>query len=758
MADREATTTQVQPSGRIDLKKSMYRYLRHWYYFLIGLLLALGIGVFLMLFITPKYLIYSTILVRDIDKGPDFQAGNPAFQDLGIFNQATSIDNEIEAFRSLSLMERTLKELALYTSYYVHGIIKKEEIYGSDVPIRVVVRSLKKSAYDEDITVTIRDTTRFDLLDWYGQATYRFGQQIVKPYGTFSIVRNPNATGGFKEVIVRFNNIRKLAVDYNEDLKIAQASKNADVLNLSLLHPLPEKGKDIMSTLIQVYNEDEREDQNRLALSTVQFIDDRLRELTNELTENELQEARFKIQNRVTDVRSEASAYLEESRNYNQQLSTLNTQIQVVESLERYLARSGELYELVPSNLSIEDRALMELIERFNDLQLDRERMLRTQEPTSPLVQNINGQLATLRQSLIENLKIIRRGLEVSRNNIASRARGFQSRISEIPNIERELNDINRQQGVRRDLYVYLLQKREESALYLASTGSKIRVLDPPGATLQPETPKKPIVLALALFAGLVIPFGLIMAGSLLSDRVKHQETVERLTAAPILGEISHHRGKRRDILAQKPKSKVAEEFRFIRSKLTAIANNKGKQVVLITSGMNKDGKTFVGVNLGTSLSMAGYRVVMLDFNLREKDDLFTYLGLQPDLGITEFVSTKTLTAENLIKSSPVSPGFYFYLIGSGRVPEQPAELMMNPRIGQLIAQLKEKFDYILIDTPAIGQVADAYSLARYVDVCLYVMRYNHTKREYIATADEIYKEGRFNSTMIVLNDARREN
>ncbi|WP_247237235.1 polysaccharide biosynthesis tyrosine autokinase [Telluribacter sp. SYSU D00476] len=758
MADREATTTQVQPSGRIDIKKSLYRYLRHWYYFLIGLVLALGVGIFLMVFITPKYLIYSTILVRDIDKGPDFQAGNPAFQDLGIFNQATSIDNEIEAFRSLSLMERTLKELALYTSYYVQGIVKKEEIYGSDVPIRVVVRSLKKSAYDEDITITIRDTSRFELLDWHGQGTYRFGQPIVKPYGAFSIVRNPKSTGGFREVTVRFNNIRKLAVDYNEDLKITQTSKNADVLNLSFLNPLPEKGKDIMSTLIQVYNQDEREDQNRLALSTVQFIDDRLRELTAELTENELQEARFKIQNRVTDVRSEASAYLEESRTYNQQLSTLNTQIQVVESLERYLSRPGELYELVPSNLNIEDRALMELIGRFNDLQLDRERMLRTQEPTSPLVQNINTQLATLRQSIAENLKIIRRGLEVTRNNIASRARGFQSRISEIPNIERELNDINRQQGVRRDLYVYLLQKREESALYLASTGSKIRVLDPPGATLKPETPKKPIVLALALFAGLVIPFGLVMAKGLLSDRVKHRETVERLTTTPILGEITHHRGRKPLILYKKPRAMVAEEFRFIRSKLTAMANNEGKQVILITSGMNRDGKTFVGVNLGTSLSMAGYRVVMLDFNLRQSDDLLSYLGIQSDTGITEFINTKTLTAENLIKASPVSPGFYFHMIGSGSAAEQPTELMMNPRIGQLITQLKENFDYILIDTPAIGQVADAYSLARYVDVCLYVVRYNHTKREYIATVDEINKEGRFNSTMIVLNDARREN
>ncbi|HEV7350874.1 GumC family protein [Telluribacter sp.] len=737
----------------------MNRYLRHWYYFLIGLVMALGLAVLFLLAITPKYLIFSSILVRDIDKGPDFQAGNPAFQDLAIFKQATSIDNELEAFRSLSLMQRALGELSLQTSYFKDGYLRKEEMYGNELPIKIRIQTLRKSAFEEKITIIPQDQSTFSLVDSRGSTSYRFGQTIAKPYGVFTVV--PSSTSSriaASPIYVRFQNIRELAVEYNKNLKVALANKNADVLTLNFLHPLPEKGKDILAKLIQVYNEDEKEDQNRLTVSTLAFIDDRLGELTGELTENERQEARFKSQNNVTDVRSEASSYQQEFRDYSQQLSRLNTQIEVVGSLQRYLASQGELFELVPSNLTIEDRALMELTERFNNLQLERERLLRTLEPTSTLVQNINGQLATLRQSIIENLKIIRRGLEVSRDNIATRVNSYRSRISEIPNIERELNDINRQQGVRRDLYVYLLQKREESALYLASTGSKIRLLDPPMATLKPESPNPVIVLALAIFAGLLVPFALVLGKGLLSNRVKHQSMVEQMTTAPILGEISHQRNRKPLILFQKPKSKVAEEFRFIRSKLTHIANKEGKQVIMVTSGMEGDGKTFVSVNLGASLSMAGYRVVLLDFNLRTNDDLFHYLKLKPDTGITEYISSKTLTAENLIKVAPNTSGFYFYMIGSGNESGQPAEQMMSGRVQQLFAELKDNFDYILIDTPAIGQVADAYSLASYVDLCLYVIRYNFTRREYIATANDVFKEGRLNSTMILLNDARREN
>lgn len=759
MTDKDLPMPATTNSGQINIKKILYQYLHYWYYFLIGIVLALALAALFLLLSTPKYLISSSVLVRDIDKGPDFQAGNPVFKDLDVFNQLTSIENELEAFRSLSLMQRALISLNLQTSYFVPGALNEKIIYGQHVPVKVVVSRLIKDALERDLTIAIKDENSFELLDSNSNTSYRFGQRIAKPYANFTVLKNPQATAGAwknnREIIISFNSLQKLALDYNANLKVAQASKTADVLYLNLMDVVPERGKDIMASILRVYNEDEIEDKNRLALTTLEFIDERLSELTGQLTENERREAEFKARNNVTDVRSEASAYLEESRNYNNQLTALNTQVDVVESLEKYLSQRTELFGLVPSNLSIEDPSLTELIDRFNTLQLERERLLRTQEPTNPLVININQQLSNLRLSILENLSIIKRGLTVSRNNISGRARSFQSRINAIPNIERQLNDINRQQGVRRDLYVYLLQKREESALSLASTGSRIRVLDPPRASLKPEFPKKSIVLALAFFAGLIIPFAVLFTKFLLSNSIRHRLLVEQHTTVPIIGEIPHIKRKKGRIIFKVNKSKAAEQIRFIRAALLTKSDQLRDRVVLITSGQEKDGKSFLALNLAGSLAMAGNEVVLLDFNLRDPA-ILTTLGLNQDTGISEYLHSKSLTIDSILKTIPTVPGLA--ISGTGRLPEHPNELMMNVRMEQLIVELKEKFDYVVIDTAAVGEVADALALAPYVDVCLFVIRYSHTHRDHLNTVQEIHRERKMNKTLIVLNDARKEN
>ncbi len=759
MTDNDLPRPAATNSGQINIKKIVYQYLHYWYYFLIGIILTLALAVLFLLVTTPKYLISSSVLVRDIDKGPDYQSGNPVFQDLDVFSQATSIENELEAFRSLSLMQRALMSLNLQTSYFVPGALNEKLIYGQEVPVKVVVSRLAKDALEGNITIVIKDENRFELLDGNSSTSYRFGQRIAKPYAHFTVLKNPQATSGawknHRKISIRFNSIQKLALEYNANLTVAQANKTADVLYMNLMDPVPERGKEIMTSILKVYNEDETEDKNRLALTTLEFIDDRLSELTGQLTENERREAEFKVRNNVTDVRSEASAYLDESRNYNNQLTALNTQIDVVESLERYLSQRTGLFELVPSNLSIEDPSLTELIDRFNTLQLERERLLRTQEPTNPLVININQQLSNLRLSILENLSIIKKGLTVSRNNISGRARSFQSRISAIPNIERELNDINRQQGVRRDLYVYLLQKREESALSLASTGSKIRVLDPPRATLTPESPKKAIVLALAFFAGLVIPFAILFIKLLLDNSIRHRSVVEQHTTVPIVGGIAHIKSKKGRNIFKVNKSKAAEKIRFIRAALNTKSDQLRDRVVLITSGQEKDGKSFLALNLAGSLAMAGNKVALLDFNLRDPA-ILTTLGLGQDTGISEYLHSKSLTIDSILQTIPSVPGLA--IAGTGRLPEHPNELMMNYRVEQLIVELKEKFDYVVIDTAALGQVADALALAPLVDVCLFVIRYNHTHLDHLNTVQEIHRERKMNKTLIVLNDARKEN
>ncbi|SMC00618.1 capsular exopolysaccharide family [Hymenobacter roseosalivarius DSM 11622] len=754
MAEREVVYAQ---SDKNNFKRYFYKYLRRWYLFLISLVLCLAIATAYLAWATPRYLISSSLLIRDIDKGPDFQSGNPVFRDLDVFNAATSIENEIEALKSVTLLERVLTELSLQATYYVDGFLKKREIYGSELPIRLRVGQLKNFVGPKKITINVRDATSFEMTDGTARpALYRFGQPIAKPYGTFVVEPNQVAAGTpRKKVYVTLQNIQDLTAGYHKGLTVAQINKKANVLVVSLMHPVPEKGKAILNTLIEVYNKENKEDRNLLATNTISFIDERLGNLISELSDTEKEVEQFKRRNQVTDVRSEASAYLQESTNYNQQLSQLNIQLDVIRSLQRYLSQPRSQFELVPSTLRIDDRSLQELVARFNELQLQRKRMLRVAEPANPLILNMNGQLATLRQNILENLRTIGAGLEATRGTLAARANTFKSRITQIPNIERELNAINRQAGVKRDLYVYLLQKREESALSLAATVSNTRVIDPAIASKTPVNPNKPVVYGLAFVLALVLPFGFIFLRSFLSDTVQQQEDVAKATTVPVLGEVSHYPSKGTLAMADTSQPLIAEQYRLIRSNFDFATAGKSNQVILVTSGIRAEGKTFVSLNLGISLSLTGKRVVLVDLNLRQPAVLAA-LGLQEGAGITTLLSEPTVEVDDLIRESTVAPNLS--VIGTGPVPQNPAEFLMHPRIATFLGELMRRFDYVIIDSAPVGQVADAFSLASYIDVTVFVVRYNYTPKARIDVINDIATHGKLPQALMVLNDARTEN
>ncbi|MCC3152808.1 GNVR domain-containing protein [Hymenobacter sp. BT770] len=754
MAEREIIYSQ---SDKNDFKRYFRKYWRYWYVFGASLTLCLGLAFAYLKYATPRYLVSSVLLIRDVDKGPNYQSGNAAFQDLDVFNRSTTLENEIESLKSVTLMQRVLTELSLQASYYVDGFLKKQEVYGSQVPLRLRVKQLQALPGKKDLTLYPVDNKRFSLEEANApRTTYAFGQLVVRPYGTFTVELNPAATQPFAQPVhVVLQNIQDLTTGYNKDLTVAQNNKKANVLTVSLTHPVPEKGIDILNTLIEVYNKESKEDRNLLATNTISFIDERLRTLISELSETEKEVEQFKRQNQVTDVRSEASAYLEESTGYNKQLSELNIQLDVVKSLQRYLSQQKSQFELVPSTLRLNDPALQELVGKFNELQLQRKRMLRVAEPANPLILNINEQLANLRLNMLENLRSIGGGLQVTRGILAAKANDFQSRTTRIPNIERELNAINRQAGVKRDLYIYLLQKREESALSLAATVSNTRVIDPALASKTPVDPNKPVAYGLALVLGLVLPFGFLFLRDFLSDTVQQPKDVTQALSAPILGEIGHAPAKGLLALASVQRPAVAEQFRFLRSNLPFVLGTQPLQVILVTSSTAKDGKTFVCLNLAVSLSQAGKRVVVVDFNMRHPGVL-AGAGLPESEGVTDYLASEGRTVCDLLQKPEFAPNLL--LIGTGKLPPDPAELMLHPRVASLIGELRKQFDYVLLDSAPVGQVADVFALAPYLDATLLVVRCNQTPRARLDLLHDVANQQKLGPAVVVLNDARREN
>jgi len=753
MVEREVIYSH---SDKNNFKRYLHKYLRHWPLFLISVGVCLGLATAYLRLVNPRYLITSTLLIRDIDKGPDFQAGNSAFKDLDIFNSATSIENEIEALKSVTLMRRVLTELSLQVSYYVGGVIRTREVYGSQVPIRMQLYQLKNFTDKKSLTVSPKETNTFELTeDGFNKAVYKFGQPIVRPYGTLTVQLSKGTTELKDKVYLTINNIQDLTASYNKDLTVAQTNKKANVLMVSLMHPVPEKGRDILNTLIEVYNKENKEDHNLLASNTIAFIDERLRNLTSDLSGTERDVEQFKRRNQVTDVKSEASSYQQEATDYTKQLSELDIRLNVVQSLQRYLAQTAAQFELVPSTFSINEPSLQELVGKFNELQLQRQRLLRDAEPANPLILDINDQLARLRLNMLENLRSIANGLIVTRGTLASKASNFQSRINQVPSIERELNAINRQAGVKRDLYVYLLQKREESALSLAATGSSTRVIDSAISSKKPLTPNKPLAYTLALVLGLLIPFGFVFLRDFFADTVQEQKDITQVIIAPVLCEIGHYPSKGLLAMADVKHLQIAEQFRLLRSNLVFAATGRHQQVILVTSGWTSEGKTFIALNLAISLSLTGKKVVLLDLNLRQPGVLAA-LGLEEGTGATDFFSHSTLTVAALLRPSPVHPDLV--VIGTGSVPPNPSEMLMHPRVGELVAQLRQQFDHVIIDSAPVGQVADTLALAPHLDATVLVVRCNFTPKARLNVLHDIVSRQKLPQTLVVLNDVRVEN
>jgi len=644
-----------------------------------------------------------------------------------------------------------VSELSLNTLYYLDGSFKDTEIFGKDVPIRVIFEKEGPSLYGEELIIQINDGQTFTLKDNTTASKYKFGQTIRRNYGEFTVIKSENFHNT-SPIKVKVAKSSSLAGSIRASLVINSVSEDTDVLKLSLQTPVPQKGVAILNKLIEVANKEELEDKNRIANNTIKFIDERLKFLTQDLTGVEKSVEALKQQNTLTDVGSNAQMYLEKSGASSQQLADAEIQLNVLQSLERYINQSNGR-ELVPSSLGIQDVTLSGLISKYNELQLERQRILRTAQEGNPVVTNIDQQLTGLQGSIRENLNNIRRSLEITRNNYRANTSEFESKIRTVPSVERELQQIQRDQSVKQNLYLYLLQKREESSLALAATVNNSRIIENVNVNPIPVSPKKQLIYLCAFVIGIGLPVVGIYTKDLLNNKVQGTRDISQYTDIKILGEISHSEVKGNLVVKPNSRTTISELFRLIRTNLnfyTADINNK---VILVTSTMSGEGKTFFCANLGSTLALTNKKVVILEFDLRSPK-LLDGLEVSNNVGITNFIMEADTSIEELVK--PINGTPNLYVIAAGEVTTNPSELLLHERVGRLIAELRESFDYIILDTSPVGQVADAFSLVPYTDSSIYLIRHNYTLKNHLQILNEMSE--RLKNPMIVLNDAEINN
>jgi len=752
MASNFSSKSAVRPD---NFREKLMPYSKRWYLFLITLSVSMAVVWFYLDYATPLYKISSTLLIPDDKKGDGILKAT-AFSDLNMFQEPKTVDNEMEILRSKDLIYKALKDLNLDISYFYSEGFKTRELYADELPFKISVKKLNKGAYLKKLQIKGLSDHTFLLQEGVVGWVYRYGQQIQHSDFVFKVDKGPAFLSTYGPVQIQFKDLYKLAATYSAGkLNVNPVVKESNTVILSLTDPVPSRGVDILTKLINTYNTENVEKKNVIAVNTILFIDKRLKDMEQDLSNAEGGIEVYKQQNEAADASTGAQLNLTKSAEYNQLLEASDVQLGIVRSIERYLDKSANQFNVVPSTMGLKDPVLNTLISRFNDLQLERNRMLSSANLSNPLVENLSDQITDLRLKIKENLINIKQGFIIEHDHLKVNSAHYDSRVRSVPALERGLLQRSREQSVKTTLYQYLLQKREETALSLSATIPTSQVIDRPAYDSVPEYPKSSLLYLCGGIVGLLLPALLIYAQQLLNIKVKDPSSLSYITGVRVLGELNHHEVENQIVIQKGEHSTISELFRYIRTNLGVLNPDVPNQVMLVTSCMKGEGKTFFSINLGLTLALLNKRVLMLEFDLR-KPDLLQKMNMLQQKGISDYLQGDTDNLHDCIQQYPNADNLY--VMGCGSLPQDPAELLMNDRMDMLFDWAKERFDYLIIDTSPVGAVADAFSLAQYADLSVYLVRYNYTNTHQLDILRDVYDNGKFKNLMVVFNDAKKEN
>jgi len=744
------------PINNPDLKMQIMKYAKYWYFFGLALILGVGGAWFYLQATVSKYKVTSTLLVQDDSKGDGLLKGT-AFSDLNMFRTSKTVDDEMEVMRSRDLIYKVFSDLKMNVSYSYKLPLKKQELYGKTLPMEVIVNKLNDNAYKLRLTLKAINENQFRLGEKGKETIYKFGSTITRPEFSVVVIKGPSFEVSNKTVNIGFVNLRGLAQAYSASgLVVLPVIKDANTVVISVLDAIPQRGVDILNTLIDRYNMENVSNKNLMALNTIKFIDGKLKLLTNNLSGVEHDVENYKRDNRITELSADAQMNLQSSGNYNEQLATSEVQLSLIQSIISYLKSADGEFELVPSTLGLKDPTLLSLTDKYNNLQIERQRLLRNSSESNPLVINLTEQLTGLKSNLLENLNQIRRGLTLERNKLNSKTSQFAAKLNSVPVIERGLLERSREQSVKTSLYQYLLQKREETELSLSATIPTSQIIDRAAYDPTPAKPKVQLIYMLGMMAGLFVPFSIIYVKDKMNNKIRDIYDIEYIAMnGKILGELSH-KAIGESVVVHKDKSTtISELFRYIRSNLQFMNTSKTNKVLLVTSTTKGEGKTFFSINLGITLSLVEKKVAILEFDLR-KPDLLNNMNIKAKVGLSEYLKSESIQVDDILIKAPQSDNLY--VIGCGEISDSPSEILMSHKLRILFHELKKRFDYIIVDTSPVGHVADAFTLAEHADSSIYLVRYNYTNKNDLAIFEEICENRRLVNPMIVFNDAKKEN
>ncbi len=745
----------------------------NWYWFVLSLIIFGGIGAIYLRYTTPLYQSTAKLLIKDDDNGSSRRGSSlQNITNLGTISNSAGIDNEMEILSSHSIAEDAIRDLKLYVNYTTEGKVKDVITY-RDQPLVVDIDAAHLDRLNRPINLNITKNGSSFVVN----GTYSVPTDEENSEGPFSINKKftslpatiPTRAG---IITINSNNGRtlhegqvlkvsilspKMASDkYVGELKIGQSGKGTSILQLQLTDEVPQRSLDYLKQLAIVYNRQANEDKNAVAHQTEKFINSRLEKINAELgkTEGELQN--YKQKNGMVELKMNASNSVSNQNTSEQKLAEMETQIELFNTIAREVESSSRnLTQVIPSNVGLDDESSTSLINKYNELVLERNRLLRSASESSPVVEPLTDQIRDLNVNIRRAIAAARKNLQIQRDAVLAQVTKYTDQVEETPQQERMLTQIGRQQEVKSGLYLMLLQKREENSISLAATADKGRLIDDPQLNGK-VSPNSTYIMLIALVIGLAIPVFIILIIQFFRYKIEGHDDVARLTKLPIIADIAiasnSAKGKADIVVHENQNNQMEEIFRSLRTNLQFMLH-EGEKVVLFTSSTSGEGKTFTAANLSVSFGLLGKKVILVGLDIR-RPRLAEQFGINDHKhGITNLLVKDNPNREDVeTQILPSGVNKNLDLLMAGPVPPNPAELIARNSLDTIIEILKEKYDYIMIDTAPVGLVTDTLQIARVTNVSVYMCRADYTPKASFAMINSLAKEEKLSNMAMVLN------
>lgn len=747
------TTSTKKEIIRLDIPKMLNRMLSLWWLFLLCIGLAYAAATIYLKYTNSKYSSRAIMLIKDVGK-----SGKISTQDILSVNeslpQGKSIDNEIQILKSLNIHKKVVERLNLHVQYFRIDRFKEIELYTSSPFLVDTFQLNQTNDFGSSFLVELSDQDFFLFKHTSADQAIRcqFGVPFETAQGKFTISKNPKgiiANGNYRLVI---NNIDAIANDFKFGVFVQLIGNpyTSSMLEISLTDPVAEKACDVINTLVEIYGEEEEKENSVVLENTLQLINERVENLAIELDSIEGDIQRFKSKNEIVNdnVSSSMDYAQQEVRTSLQELSKYEIEKSLLSALEQSLLEDNFQTKLIPVTLIADNPIFSNLITEYNNLVLRNKEMSITASKKNPSRIELETKIADTRTFLLQTIKNQYKNIDIPVREIEGNLLRLKSSMSSVPQLEKKLLEKKRTQEAKEKLYLFLLQKKEETVLSEAVTSSKIRIIEKATVASYPSYPKKKFIKSVSGFLGFLFPFLLILIAEFFDNKIDSIQAVQQLTSIPILGWLPKKKVKDKIVIEAENNNSINELFRTLRMRLHHVSEERPNKIMMISSPDAGNGKTFVAVNLGITLSLTNKKVLLLDLNLR-RPKLATYLGVSEKKGAIDYLNQEC-TFDEIVNSYP-NNNFLSYVSSGGKTKE-PSELLLSDQLEKLLQTAAEQFDFILIDTPPIGWVSDALSIRNFVDTIFLVVRHQHTEKAAIEKIEDLYKTQELGNTYLIYN------